>query len=361
MRKPSASCFKLQEMRIASCYIPLIILFGSLSTTGFVSSAQPIVDKKDYKPGILSVAYFIESANNSVNSLNSLLKKDNYRNKITTLNNPVNNELGFSLKNEILTALKPILDKVKKTDGGKFRDVIENFLSKPEENGIKSVKKYMPSLGIFSTVLSLVGNLVIVEKSITKEDLNQFMEKVQQYFYQYEKLNAINEHFSEQVENLLEKSMELKEDLKDFLVESIITLNPSINRSQLKGMTVEALQQQYYDPQKLQSCLDTARGKTTGSLYPPDAPTSVKLIAAGIKRIQKEFETIYNENYGEMKELIASLKNTIPNLDQNQLNKTSSEIDRLYNDSRQADNINLNITQVNERMGIVCSIINAGR
>lgn len=348
-------------MRIANCHTILTVLLISAITMSFVTTAQPSAVKKDYKPGILSVAYFIESANNSVNSLTSLLKKDNYRNKITTLNNPVNNELGFSLKNEILTALKPILDKVKKTDGGKFRDVIENFLTKPEENGIKSVKKYLPSLGIFSTVLSLVGNLVIVEKSITKEDLNKFMAKVEQYFYQYEKLNAINEQFSEQVEKLLEKSDEIKEDLKDFLVESITTMNATVNKQSLKEMQVEMLLQKYYDPQKLQTWLDTCRTNNEGSLYPPDAPTSVKLITSGIKRIQKEFETIYNENYREMKELIASLKNTIANLDQNQLNKTSAEIDLLYNDSRQADVINLNIAQVNERMNIVCSVINAGR
>ncbi len=348
-------------MRIADCRIIVKSLFITFVTMPFVTLAQPLAAKKDYKPGILSIAYFVESANSSVNSLTSLLRKDNYRNKITTLNNPVNNELGFSLKNEILTALKPILDKVKKTDGGKFKDIIENFLSKPEENGIKSVKKYLPSIGIFTTVLSLVGNLVIVEKSITKEDLNKFMDKVQQYFYQYEKLNAINEQFSEQVEKLLEKSAEIKEDLRDFLVESITTLNPSVTKPSLKDMQVEVLLQKYYDPQKLQAWLDTARNQKEGSLYPPDAPTSVKLVTAGIKRIQKEFETIYNENYREMKELIASLKSSIPNLDENQLNKTSAEIDKLYNDSRQADVINLNITQVNERMSIVCSTINAGK
>ncbi|MBC7875119.1 MAG: hypothetical protein H7Y01_14040 [Ferruginibacter sp.] len=360
MRKLPASCMKLLEMQFTNCHT-ITTLFLATITMTFVATAQPIGVKKDYKPGILSIAYFIESASNSVNSLTSLLKKDSYRNKITTLNNPVNNDLGFSLKNEILMALKPILDKVKKTDGNKFREVIENFLSKPEENGIKSVKKYLPSLGIFTTVLSLVGNLVIVEKSITKEDLNKFMDKVQQYFYQYEKLNAINEQFGEQVEKLLEKSNEIKDDLKDFLLESITTMNTTVSKPLLKEMPVEALLQRYYDPQKLQAWLDTTRAQQEGSLYPPDAPTSVKLIASGIKRIQKEFETIYNENYREMKELIASLKNTIPNLDQNQLNKTSAEIDHLYNESRQADVINLNITQVNERMNIVCAVINAGR
>ncbi len=105
-------------MRISRRYIFPFIIFSSLNTICFVSVSQPVAISKDYKPGILSIAYFIESANNSVNSFNSLLKKDNYRNKITTLNNPVNNELGFSLKTEILTALKPILDKVRKTDGG---------------------------------------------------------------------------------------------------------------------------------------------------------------------------------------------------------------------------------------------------
>ncbi len=345
-------------MRIVKYHLIIITLLIRLLTITLVSYTQPVTPKKDNKSGILSIAYFIESANSSLNSITSLLKKDNYRNKITTLNNPVNNDLGFSLKNEILIALKPIMDKVKKTDGGKFKDIIENFLSKPEENGIKSVKKYMPALGIFSTVLSLVGNLVIVERSITKEDLNKFMTRVEQYFYQYEKLNAINEKFSHQVEELLERSAEIREDLKDFLLESITTMNRQIPKQSLREMPVEVLIQKYYDPQKLQAWLDSTQNNNEACLYPPDAPMSVKLIASGIKRMQKEFETMYSENYSEMKEMIASLKNAIPGLDQNQLNKTSLEIDQLYNDSRQADVVNLNISQVNERMTIVCNIIN---
>jgi len=345
-------------MRILNCI--LNTSFSVILLTSSVAMGQPS-ERKDSKPGVLSVAYFIESANNSVNSLNGLLKKDNYRNKITTLNNPVNNELGFSLKNEILTALKPILDKVKKTDGGKFRDVIENFLEHPEDNGIKSVKKILPSLGIFSTVLSLVGNLVIVEKSITKEDLDKFMNKVQQYFYQYERLNDINEHFASEVEKLLEKTEETKDDIKEFLLECINTMNKNTSKAVLKEFSVENLLQKYYDPQKIQAWIDTCQTQSIGALYPPDAPTTVKLIAASIKRVQKEFETLYSDNYAQMKELIASLKTTIPNIDQDRLAKTTAEIDQLYNDSRQADLVNLNITQVNERMSIVCAVINAGK
>jgi hypothetical protein len=224
-------------MRTGRNYFLVAVLFFPCITTPFVKSPQAsVVPDKNRKSAILSIAYFIESANNSVNSLNSLLRKDNYRNKITTLNNPVNNELGFSLKNEILSALKPILDKAKRTDPRKFRDVIENFLSNPEENGIGSVKKYLPVLGIFSTVLSLVGNLVISEKNITREDLNQFIARVQQYLSQYEKLNLINEQFGAQLQKLVERSEEIKEELREFLVDCIYMLDKRIIKQAVKNL-----------------------------------------------------------------------------------------------------------------------------
>ena len=358
MKKISASSLKLLDMRKPPHQLIIKAVLFPFLTMSFVSNAQPIpASKKDGRPGILSVAYFVESANNSINSLNSLLKKDNYRNKITTLNNPTNIELGFSLKNEILTALKPILDKVRKTDGRKFKDVIENFLSNPEENGISSVKKYLPALGIFSTVLSLVGNLVITEKTITTEDLNIFTSKIQQYFLQYEKLNHINEQFGMQVQKLLERSEELKGDLKDFLVDCISTMDKRIPRASLKDMNVELLVQKYYDPQKLQHWLDTAQLRTDRPIYPTDASTSVKLLTSSIKKLQKDFEMLYSDNYKQLKDLISSLKTTIPNLDEKQLEKTNHEIDRLYNESRQAYIINLNITQVDERMNTACRVM----
>ena len=336
-------------------HITTAFLLGSITL-----HAQPPVAKNSYKQNVLSIAYFIESANNSVNSLNGLLKKDNYRNKITSLNNPANNELGFSLKNEISNALKPLLAKAKRTDSKKFKEVIENFLSNPEENGIGSVKKYLPALGIFSTVLSLVGNLVIVEKTITQHDLNEFVTKIQQYFIQYEKLNAINEQFAQDLQELLEKSDEAKEDIKEFLIECISMMNASLTKQSLKTMQVEFLIQKYYDPQKLQMWLDTAHISHDKLLYPPDAPTSVKLLTSQIKKLQKEFESVYQDNYSALKELIASLKTAIPNLDQEQIQKTNTELQKLYSDSRQADIINLNINLVDERMNTVCRNINSG-
>lgn len=360
MDKSLASCKQAWTGITLTRHLATTACTCTLVALSFVSASQTSVKKeyRDYKATVLSVAYFVESANNSVNSLNSLLKKDNYRNKITTLNNPTNIELGFSLKNEILHALKPMLDKAKKTDPKKFKDVMDNFLSNPEDNGIGQVKKYMPALGIFSTVLSLVGNLVINERNITRDDLNQFIAKIQQYFFQYEKLNSINEQFGRQVQNLAERSEEIKEDLKDFLVDCICSMDKTVTRLSAKELKVEMLLHRYYDPQKLQTWLDTVQLKTDGPPYPQDAATSVKLLTSAIKKLQKEFEALYSDNYNELKQLINSLKTTIPGLDQEQLDKTNVEIDRLYKESRQADLVNLNISQVDERMNTVCGLMN---
>ena len=235
-------------MKPTHCTPACLLFISAIICSCVFLKAQPPNVKRDNRGSVLSIAYFVESANNSINSLTSLLKKDNYRNKIATLNNPANNELGFSLKNEILTALKPLLEKAKKTDGNKFTEVVDNLLGSSDENGLGSIKKYLPPLGIFSSVLSMVGNLVIHEKSITREDLNTFINRVQQYFVQYEKMNFINQHFAIQVEKLANRSAELKDDIKDFLLECILTLDKSASRNTLRDKSLETLAQKYYDP-----------------------------------------------------------------------------------------------------------------
>ena len=130
-----ASHGKLQVMRTTNNCIKCTALFTIFSTISFATIAQPNSIKKDCRAGILSIAYFVESANNSTNSLNGLLRKDNYRNKITALNNPANSDLGFNLKNEIMSALKPLLAKAKKTDHRKFNQVIDGLLNTNNENG----------------------------------------------------------------------------------------------------------------------------------------------------------------------------------------------------------------------------------
>jgi hypothetical protein len=126
-------------------------------------------------------------------------------------------------------------------------------------------------------------------------------------------------------------------------------------------LNVELLIQRYYDPQKLLDWIDTATVRFDAIVYPPDAPTSAKLLTSSIKRLHKEYESLYNNNFTQLKELLASLKTTIPGIDEEQVDRTTAELQRLYNESKHADLINLNISQVEDRMNTLCRLIHTGK
>src|SRR5688572_9654650 len=113
---------------------------------------------------------FLDAAINSLNSFNSLIKKENYRIKITSFNNPTSSDMGFNLENEIQTALKPLLAKAKTTNINKFSQVVSSLVS--NQSKTTTTKVVAGVNPIFSTLLGLVGTLTIQEKKITREDLD---------------------------------------------------------------------------------------------------------------------------------------------------------------------------------------------
>ena len=57
---------------------------------------------------------FLDAAINSLNSFNSLIKKENYRIKITSFNNPTSSDMGFSLPKRNTIGFKTIACQSKK-------------------------------------------------------------------------------------------------------------------------------------------------------------------------------------------------------------------------------------------------------
>ncbi|MES2778121.1 MAG: hypothetical protein V4722_28355 [Bacteroidota bacterium] len=308
---------------------------------------------------ISATSHFIESSTQSLNSLGSVLKKDNYRNKISTLNNPTSSELGFNLELEIQSALKPLLEKAKKTDNSKFQEVVQSLVRSPlKTTGVTGLSQLLPATSIFSSLISLVGSLTISEKKITRTDLDSFIDKIQKYFVQYESLNRINQSYTIEIQKLLRKVDDLKGDLKDFTIDCVTVLHPELTRTLLKQTPLENISAQYYDPQKLGTELDTltVQLNETGGI-PKDALTSIKTIASNIKKLQRDFDVLYSDNYMQIKTALTTLKNAIQNIDQKQLAKTTQELADLYNESKLADVFSLNITLLDERFNLLLKIL----
>lgn len=289
---------------------------------------------------------FSDAAINSLSALNSLLKKENYRNKIASFNNPTSNDIGFNLQLEINTALKPLLEKSRNVNSNKFMDVVGSLVTQTNNSVTKS---FIPATSIFSTVTSLVSNLTITEKRVTKNDLDSFVINVSRYFGQYEKLNRINQQFDLNIQKIDFRLLELQTDMKDYLLDLIIAYNSTFQRSSLKQKTPEDLMLQYLDKAEIEKVIQS-RKLNKEIYFPADAIKTAKDIASSIQKIYSEYQKVYTSNYQDIKNLLIETKALGNNINKQTIDKSLNELQTLYAESKSADAFNLRLNTLNERL-----------
>lgn len=296
-----------------------------------------------------SSSEFLDAAINSANNLQSLILKESYRNKIASLNNPTSNELGFSLELEIQNALKPLLQKAKRTDANKFNQVVGSFL----EAGKRSPISLFPAGNVFTSILGIVGSLTVKEKAIGQEDLNIFIKSIEKYFNEYERLYQSNLVFNRDMEQMKTKLNVLQDDIKLLMQDLILSLDKTIRRQQLKFLSSEELMLRYFDGKRIGDLLIKANNSKGQIQFPQDAIKSCKEIANNIQRIYNEYTIIYNNNFKEIKSIISDTRNISAMVDQIQLNKTLKDLETLYNESKSMDADNLRLKTLFDRLEFV--------
>lgn len=299
---------------------------------------------------------FSDAAINSIAALNSLIKKENYRNKISSFNNPTSSDMGFNLQLEINSALKPLLEKAKNVNPNKFMDVVGSLVGNQNKSG--GTKSLIPTTGIFSTLTSLVGNLTITEKKITKTDLDSFILNISKYFGQYEKLNRINQQFDISIDKVDIRLQELQGDLKDYLLDLVISYNATQQRSSLKQKSVEELLLKHLDKHEVDKTIiqlaesfDTYN--TRKIVFPNDAIKTAKDITATIQKIFAEYQKIYNANYNDIKNILQETKQLGRSINKIAIDNSITELQNLYNESKTADALNLRLATLAERLKLL--------
>jgi hypothetical protein len=293
-----------------------------------------------------SASLFLDAAIGSANNLQSLILKESYRNKIASLNNPTSNELGFNLEMEIQNALKPLMQKAHTTNTSKFSQVVSSFV-----NTGKTTISLFPAGNVFTSILSMAGNLTVAEKSIDQQDLDSFIKSIEKYFNQYERLYQSNVTFNSNMEKLKVRLQLLQDDIKLLTQDLTVALDKNIKREQLKNITNEEMMLKYLESKKIQQQLNK---NNAGQLtFPPDAIKSCKDIANNIKRTYDDYATIYNSNFKEIKSIISDTKSVSTGVNQGQLNKTIKDLETLYTDSKNMDTDNLRLKTLFERLDAI--------
>lgn len=303
---------------------------------------------------------FLDAAINSINSFNSLIKKENYRNKITSFNNPTSSDMGFNLENEIQTALKPLLAKAKGTNTTKFTQVVSSLMAnQTKTTPVKAAPGVNP---LFSTLMGLVGTLTVQEKKITREDLDSFIIVTSKYFVQYEKLNQANILFDQNIERLNSKLKDLQFDIKEYMLDMITILNKNIQRSQLKNANTEELFLKYLDKQKLETVFPQNEDVNTEPAfrYPTDGIKTAKDIAYNLQKLFNEYQKVYADNYQQIRTILLESKILGKNINTRQVDASLKELEELYNDSKNSDVLSLRLTTLFERLKLLTATEQAG-
>lgn len=335
-----------------------ILCFASLiassqtSTTYFNDSTKKETAANHHSRQFTSTSEFLDASINSINSFNSLIKKENYRNKITALNNPTSSDMGFNLENEIQSALKPLLAKAKNTNTDKFSQVVSSLFTTPAKTGITTVSKTAATAinPLFGTLFSLVGTLTIQEKRLTRDDLDSFINTTSKYFVQYEKLNQANIFFDQNIERLNTKLAELQFDLKEYMMDMTIILYPGMQRAQLKSVNTEDLLLKYLDQYKLDETMEKLETSGHSFQYPSDGIKTAKDISNTLQKLFTEYQKVYADNYQQIRNILLQSKSLGKNINTQQVDASLKELEELYNDSMNSDSLSLRLTTLFERL-----------
>ncbi len=289
---------------------------------------------------------FVDIAISSVVSFSSLVKKENYRTRITSFNNPVSSDLGFNLEREVMNALKPLLAKARQMNTAKFNQVVSSLVSSQSKT---SVSRSVSSLGpVFPTLVSMVALLTVQEKKITKEDLDSFILYTSKYFVQYEKLELANHLFDQQIQLLERRLMDLQFDMREYVIDLAVILHPGLERMSTRKMTTEEIFLRYLADKSA-----WAKGAAYRYRYPADGIKSAKEIAYGLQKLFNEYLKIYADNYQQIRKILEEGRTLSRQVNTAQLETSLKDLQILFNESKTSDVHALRLETLMTRLDIL--------
>ena len=301
----------------------------------------------DGRTRFLAASGFLDAAISSLNALSALVKKEAYRTRIASFNNPTSTDMGFSLETEVQAALRPLLAKARSTNAGRFSEVVASLMV--TQGRMPALKTAIGSVSpVFSSLMGLVGNLAVQEKKITRADLDSFILSTSKYFVQYQRLEGANNLFDGQLDKLCSRMGELQFDLREYMLDLVAILYPKEERSAVRRTGLEDIFLKYLDADKLGRLQDNA--VEAFPHFPADAVKGAKDIYYTLQKLFAEYQKIYNDNYILVKGIINDAKKIGRNINAVQVDASTRELEQLYNESRVSDAMSLRLATVAERL-----------
>jgi hypothetical protein len=211
------------------------------------------------KEKIVNTATFIGYSINSFDAIDAAFAQSDYMTDISSLNNPNNEELGFSLSDEITELLdKQIIKGNRKFNGKnakKFLDVAKNIVEDPF---VATFTSAVPGLSAIQGILGLVSNVIVKEDDVTVEDYKSFKKEMDKFINHYNGLARAEGNFTYNLNSLEVRLEALRTVMNNYTLERVGAIHPEAN---FDGMELHEVIATYYTPLELESNLNKILGE----------------------------------------------------------------------------------------------------
>lgn len=175
---------------------------------------------------------FVRSASVTLNALILSNSLTDYLNDVNNLNNPTNDDLGFSLSHSIEDLLIQYIKTGKKQKGfPRVMEIARNMVQNPL---VQSFTSAIPVVNSLSSVVELVSSFAIGSDEIPTENVSRFREEVSRYVQHYQGLAEATNAFQGTVFAIKERTQELDLILRIFTEQRIEHMFPQ-NLAQAQG------------------------------------------------------------------------------------------------------------------------------
>lgn len=312
------------------------------------------------KNKIVNTSEFVYVANVSLNAIRQFDATATYLNKISSLNNPSNTDLGFSLTEEVNTILKKnVVKGGKKINGAsadKFMSFMNNIIESPITNGFASA---VPVVGAIRSVIDIVIGTAVQGKDVTLQDVTRLKEDLKVYIEHYEGLAVAQEKFDQNLSNLSIRTYALTELLNTYTIERINTLSPNtIRATDTLGLTT--LINKHYSAKEVEGKIEAViRSNPTAYeshlvnhrlFYPDYALNQAKFIKDEVESLREQYILTFRAYQQSLEEVLNKSRKIGEEKDINKiigdLNHRLAIVEKNFNESVNVEGVNLKFKQL---------------
>jgi len=355
----SVSSVNLKVNSLSTDLSSSVTKINKLTSDDLFSKEVRLKNKRDK---VLSTAVYIKSANNSFDAIDAALAVSDYLSDVNNLNNPSNEELGFSLVSEVTDILKLNIikgsSKFNNKAPEKFISVVQEVIKNPITTAVVS---YVPALNAINNVFNLVSSLCTSEKGVEVGDLINFKKSLDRYMTHYEKLGKASYDFSSNIDKLKVRIDALRTVMVNFTVERINTVYPNAVKPD-SNMNLNDLISTYYTTQKLEIKIDSVidLNRRGGSVnyqnvindnvlaYPFYVTNQAQFVQQELESVASEYVSAYKLYHRRISDVLISSKSISkkPEVIDVKLNELGDKLTRLVKTFER----NVKIREVNENL-----------